>query len=156
MNDMGFIEMAKMFAQFSTDAPLNYSEITAIQMLGHALGRDVVHKIQPDAEYHNSYVGLIGDSTWTRKSTVQRLSKKVYPKDRCTTNQLGSPEGFTIELSNMPKNEGFKWLGELSKVLKGINKNDYTSGFAELWNELFDCQKWDKPLVPKKDDKEKG
>ncbi len=50
-----FVPLFKEYCRSSTDAPKNFGEITAIQILGHALGHEVVHLIQPHAVRHNMF-----------------------------------------------------------------------------------------------------
>jgi hypothetical protein len=148
-NSMSFVDLAKDYARYSTDAPTNYAEVTAVQVLGHCLGHDVIHRIQPHAIYHNFYVLLIGDSTLSRKTTTQMLFKQILPKRLWLPNE-GSPEAFLEILSN--QNDGFQWMGEFSKLLKGIKQGSYTSTFAEFYNDLYDCQSFERKLRSKKDD----
>jgi hypothetical protein len=58
-----FIDLAKIYYGISTDAPEVYGEGTFLTVLGHALGRSVVHSIQPDFVYHNIYCLLDGESS---------------------------------------------------------------------------------------------
>ena len=67
------MEKSKSYIRYSTDAPIEFGEVMAIQKLGFALGPDVVNRIQPKALYHNSYSDFVGPSTLARKDTVQEL-----------------------------------------------------------------------------------
>jgi hypothetical protein len=131
-----FINVAKDFFRYSTDAPEAYGEATALSILGHAVGREVVNLIQPGVVYHNGYFNLVGPSTKSRKTTVQKLGQKIYEQDRWLPNE-SSPEKLLANLSEKP--EGFMWMGEFSKLLKGINGRGYMATMAEDLNNLFDC-----------------
>jgi hypothetical protein len=143
-----FLATAKIYYSISTDAPHVYGEATALAVLGHALGRSVVHSIQPDFVYHNVYCLLVGESTYARKTTAQRLGKKYYDSSRWLPNEF-SPESFLQILSKQP--EGIVWLGEFSKLMKGIKGHGYMATFAECLNDMFDCpDKYERKLTDKK------
>lgn len=131
-----FVGMACDYYRMSTDAPLAYCEATALSILGHSLGREVVHLIQPKAVYHNSYVCLVGKSTKSRKTTVQELGQDLYNEEMWLPNE-SSPEKLLENLSGKP--QGFCWLGEFSKILKGIKSGGYMATIAETYNDLFNC-----------------
>lgn len=130
------INIAKDLYRYSTDAPEVYGEATVLGVLGHAVGRKTFHLIQPDAVFHNSYIKLVGPSTVSRKSTAQDLGKKLYDMERWLPNE-SSPEKLLVNLSEQP--EGFIWMGEYSKLLKGINGHGYMATMAENLNDLFTC-----------------
>jgi hypothetical protein len=131
-----FIEFYKQYARYSTDAPEQYAEIIAIQLLGHAMGYKPINLIQPTAVRHNSYVLLVGESTISRKTTSQELGKDIYPYDRCLPTEL-SPEQLVVEMSEAP--ERFQWLGEFTGLLKGITSRGYMTRLVELYNDLHGC-----------------
>ena len=141
---MSFVNLAKSYYRYRTDAPVNYGEITSIQILGHAIGREPINMIQPYAVHHNMYVLLDGESTYCRKSTAQELGKMIYPQGRTLPNDLGSPESFLEQLSE--QQEAIKFLGEFSGLLKGINSGGYMARFAEIFNDISDCTKYHRKL----------
>jgi len=146
-----FVDLAKIYYGISTDAPEVYGEATFLTVLGHALGRKVVHSIQPDFVYHNIYCLLDGESTYARKTTAQRLAKKCYNNRRWLKNEY-SPEAFLQALAEKP--EGIVWLGEFSKLLKGIKGHGYMSTFSETMNDMFDCpDMYERELTRKKNEK---
>jgi len=148
---LSFIDKAKVYYGISTDAPEVYGEATFLTVLGHALGREVVHSIQPDFVYHNIYCLLDGESTYARKTTAQRLAKKCYNNRRWLRNEY-SPEAFLQALAEKP--EGIVWMGEFSKLLKGIKGHGYMSTFAETMNDMFDCPDlYERELTRKKNKK---
>lgn len=138
MNEFSYsyIDLAKTYFRLSTDAPPRYGETTALGILGHSVGRETIHLIQPKAVFHNSYVLLIGPSTLARKTTIQDLGKDFYSRKRWLPNET-SPEKLIMNLSKKP--EGYCWMGEFSKLLKGIKGHGYMATMAETYNDLFTC-----------------
>lgn len=120
----------------STDAPSQFGQMLGIQLIGHAMGYDPVHLIQPKPLHHNLFTCLVGESTITRKSTSQSLAKEIYPIERSLPEE-SSPEKLVENLSEQP--EAVQWGGEFSGLLKGINNGGYMTRFAELYNDLYDC-----------------
>jgi len=131
-----FIKRCKDYYRISTDAPQQYAEIMAIQLLGHALGYKPVNLIQPRAIHHNLYSVFVGKSTLTRKSTSQDLGRDIYPYDRCLPTET-SPEEMIVELSEY--SERIQFLGEFTALLKGITGSGYMTRFVELYNDLHRC-----------------
>ena len=136
--EINYVDLAKLYFSLSSDAPIEYGEATALGILGHALGRGVIHLIKPKAVFHNSYILLVGPSTLSRKTTVQELAQEIYCEDRWLPNE-SSPEKLLVNLSENP--EGFVWMGEVSKLLKGIRSRGYMATMAEGLNDLFNCPK---------------
>jgi hypothetical protein len=136
MSEISYIDLAKTYFHLSSDAPPRYGEATALSILGHGIGRETIHMIQPKAVYHNSNVLLDGESTISRKTTTQELGQTFYDRDRWLPNET-SPEKLIVNLSSKP--EGYVWLGEFSKLLKGIKGNGYMATMAETYNDLFNC-----------------
>ena len=128
--------MCKLYYKLHTDAPQNYVEIVAIQLLGHAMGYDSIHLIQPEGVRHNIYISLIGQSTLPRKSTVQQMAKGLYPHEKLLPQEF-SPEKFIEELSE----DGWRILfsSEFTYFLKHIGKGSYLSPIVEILNELHGC-----------------
>jgi len=131
-----FINLGKKYFAYSTDAPIEFGEGTLLSILGHAVGRETFHLIQPGAVFHNSYILLNGPSTVSRKTTAQELGQKIYNMERWLPNEV-SPEKMIVNLSEKP--EGLMWMGELSKMLKGISGHGYMATMAETYNDLFTC-----------------
>jgi hypothetical protein len=131
---MSWMGMAKTYAQYSTDAPIEFTEVMTLQDIGFALGPDIVHRIQPDEIYHNVYSAFVGPSTKSRKDTVQRLMGENIVPQEYHLPKAGSPEAFLEELSE--HNSGFLFAGEWSEELKGIKSGNYKSTFAEIKNNL--------------------
>lgn len=131
-----YLDIYEAYHRYSTDAPLRYGKLIGIQLLGHAMGYEPLHLIQPGAIRHNIYLTLIGESTISRKTTAQNLGRKVYDYTRILAEET-SPEKL-IELMSI-KNEGITFLGEFSRLLKSIKAGGWLSGNAELYNVLYDC-----------------
>jgi len=145
-----FIGLAKDYYKYSTDAPPQYGEGTALFVLGHALGYDAIHLAKPKARHHNMYQLLIGESTYARKTTAQDLFKDIYNGSRGLPNEM-SPEALIEVMANQP--EGVIWMGEFSRLLKGINNKGHMAGFAEVFDDLFTCPlKWSKKLRGKENE----
>lgn len=136
MKGYDFLSIFEDYHRYRTDAPRNFATLTGIQMLGHAMGWNSIHLIQPSAVHHNMYVLLDGKSTLSRKDTTQDLAKEVYPMDRWAPNDY-TPERFIGFLSEQP--ERFQWMGEFSKELKRIKRGGYMTDMIELWNEFHKC-----------------
>lgn len=150
-SEWSFITTYKWYAKYSTDAPQQYAEVMAIQLLGHAMGYQPAHLIQPKAVRHNMYTIFVGKSTLTRKTTSQELGKDIYPFERWLSTEL-SPERMIEELSEYP--ERMAWLGEFTALLKGIKSGGYMSRLAELYNDLHGCPaNYKRSLRTKKDQK---
>jgi hypothetical protein len=151
MDERGtFIGLARDYYKYSTDAPPQYGEGTALFTLGHALGYDAVHLIKPKQRHHNMYLLLDGESTFSRKTTSQELGKDIYSDTRWLPNEM-SPEAQVEVMANQP--EGVVWMGEFSRLLKGINGKGYMAGFAELFNDLFTCpSRWSRKLRGKENE----
>ena len=98
-NDFSWMEKSKSYIRYSTDAPIEFSEVIPIQTLGFALGPDVVNRIQPKALYHNSYSAFVGESTLARKDTVQELLGETIVPLEYHLPKAGSPEAFLEEMS---------------------------------------------------------
>jgi hypothetical protein len=125
-----------MYHKIKTDAPEIFATLEGCQMIGHLMGRNCVHLIQPDAVYHNMYLALIGESTISRKSTSQRIGREVFPRDLCHPEEA-SPEQFLVELSE--HSNFFAWYGEFTYLMKGINGAGWMARMAEIMNHIFDC-----------------
>jgi hypothetical protein len=119
----------------SPAASENFSTIFGIHLLGHDMGRDAVHLIQPDVVRHNSNILLIGESTLTKKSTIQRLAKKIYPEDRIIYEEE-TPEALIEDLSSSGAQK-IAFLGEFSSLLRSIAKGGYMAKNVEYYNDLF-------------------
>jgi len=136
MSEFNFTTICKRYYDYSTDASPRFGEIMGIQLLGHAMGYDTVNLIQPEAVHHNMYVLLVGDSTLTRKSTSQRLARKIYPMERQIPFE-SSPEQLWVEISKVP--EAIQFLGEFSGLLKGITRGGWLTRIAEFYNDMHEC-----------------
>jgi len=146
-NDFSWEEKSKSYIRYSTDAPIEFSEVMALQTLGFALGPDVVNRIKPNAVYHNSYSAFVGPSTWARKDTVQELLGETIVPIEYHMPKGGSSEAFLEELSE--HNSGFLFAGEWSQELKGIRTGNYLSSFAEVKNGLVKPRRYRKRLSGK-------
>ena len=135
-HEFTFVYFMKKMFKMSTDAPPQYGEVTAIQELGHALGYKPVNLIAPHAVRHNSYLGLVGESTLTRKTTAQTFGTDIWPQNRRAPEET-SPEQFLVRLSKSP--ELLQFLPELTHMLKGISGKGYMARFTEDYNELHKC-----------------
>lgn len=133
---IGFVDQFELYHKTCTDAPPEFGRLLAIQALGHAMGYKPRHLIQPSAVRHNMYLGLIGKSTVTRKSTSQDMAKYVYPLERALSEEL-TPEQLTVDLSEEP--EQIQWLGEFTGLLKGVTGRGYMARLVELYNDLHGC-----------------
>jgi hypothetical protein len=141
-----FLYTAKKYTAICTDADPLFTEVTALQILGLAIGRNVPHVIQPSKLYHNSYVALLGQSGKSRKNTVQELMKPIVPQELWLPSEA-SPEALLKEMSE--QNNGIQWAGEWSKELRGIKTGNYMASMAEVKNDLFGCRCYRKKLVEK-------
>lgn len=137
-NYYGFVERSQDYYKKSTDARIQYGRAISIQLLGHTLGWETVNLIQPKAVHHNCNVVLIGESTISRKSTVQELGQDVFPEERMMLSEP-TPERFVGELAKDPQRVQF--LGEFTGLIKGINSGSYMSRLAELYNDFHGCPK---------------
>jgi hypothetical protein len=133
---LSLVDLAKMYYDYSTDAPEQYGWWLAVQLLGHALGYKTIHLIQPGEVRHNLYLILIGYSTLSRKSTSQSLAKRVYPYSYSLPKE-SSPEQFVVEMSE--NSSRMLWMGEFTKFLKQAQRGGYMSGMIELFNDFYDC-----------------
>lgn len=133
MPDFPFIQTYIDYHRESTDAPIKYAKFLGAQLLGHAMGRDSVHLIQPEPVHHNLFLVLIGESTRTRKDTSQDLAKRVYPTELSLPQEF-TPEQFEKELERQPESIG--WLGEFTHFLKQMSRS-YMSGIVEIINRLY-------------------
>jgi hypothetical protein len=138
-----FVDRAKMFINFASDACPVFAEFTAIQILGFALGHEPINLLQPGEVYHNSYILLKGKSTKTRKTTTQTKFKSILPEEFELPKE-GSYEALAEVMSD--QNTGFIWLGEFSKLLRGVKRGDYNAGYMEFWNEIHDCKRWTRKI----------
>jgi len=134
---LGFVEEYVRYHKLSTDASTDFANLLAVQILGHQLGRNSVHLIQPDLVHLNMYLALVGQSSTSRKTTAQNLAKKIYPYHKQHHEDIGSPEQFIAELADHPNY--FMWYGEWSYMLKAITTGGYMSRIAEILNVMFDC-----------------
>jgi hypothetical protein len=146
-SDQTFTEQVARYYKYSTDAPFRYGQLVGIQMLGHAMGRETVHLIQPAEVHLNLFLCIVGESTISRKSTSQSLGKKVYPMERSIPEEM-SPEQFLVELSETP--EAIQWIGEFTGLLKGVSGKGYMARFVELYNDLHSCEPYHRKLRDKK------
>jgi len=148
---LSFVEQTRMYYNYSTDAPEQYGWWLAVQLLGHALGYNTIHLIQPGEVRHNLYLVLIGSSTLARKSTSQSLAKKVYPYSYALPKE-SSPEQFVVEMSE--NSSRMLWMGEFTKFLKQAQKGGYMSGMIELFNDFYDCPDFFERTLRKRKDGE--
>lgn len=133
---LSLVDLTQMYYEYSTDAPEQYGWWMAVQLLGHALGYNAIHLIQPGEIRHNLYVILIGGSTLARKSTSQNLARGVYPYSQALPRET-SPEQFVVEMSE--NSDRMLWMGEFTKFLKNAQRGGYMSGMIELFNDFYDC-----------------
>lgn len=133
MADFPFIQTYVDYHRESTDAPIKYAKLLGAQLLGHAMGRESVHLIQPEPVHHNLFLVLVGESTRTRKDTSQDLAKRVYPTELSLPQEF-TPEQFEKELERQPESIG--WLGEFTHFLKQMDRS-YMSGIVEIINRLY-------------------
>lgn len=150
--NVSFLGTAKKYAKYSTDAPIEFTEVTALQVLGLALGPGVVCRIQPKAVYHNMYIALVGQSTLTRKDTIQEIVGEDIVPCSMKLPKGGSPEGFLEALADLG-GIGIQFMGEWSEELKGIKGGGYMETFAEVKNNLFNCKPYSRKLTSKKNEK---
>lgn len=133
---LSLVDLTKMYYNYSTDAPEEYGWWLGVQLLGHALGYNTIHLIQPGEVRHNLYMILIGASTLSRKSTSQTLARKVYPYSVSLPKET-SPEKFVVEMSE--SSSRMLWMGEFTKFLKQAMRGGYMSGMIEIFNDFYDC-----------------
>jgi len=149
--DYSFLNTFKRYFRYSTDSPIEYSDILSVQVLGHVMGYDSVNYIQPRSVHHNMYSLLVGLSTLTRKTTAQGLAIDTYNEERLASTE-STPERLITDLSE--NSEMFWYMGEFSRLLKGIKGGSYLAGFAEILNDLHGCpRKFTRRLQPKKTEK---
>lgn len=143
------VELAQMYYDYSTDAPERYGWWLSVQLLGHALGYNTIHLIQPGEVRHNLYLILIGPSTLSRKTTSQGLARRVYPYSYSLPKE-SSPEKFVVEMSE--QSNRMLWMGEFTKFLKQAQRGGYMSGMIELYNDFYDCPDFfERKLMKRKD-----
>jgi len=110
--------------------------MAAIQLLGHAMGYNSINLIQPKEVHHNMNVLLIGPSTLSRKTTVQDLTRELYPYEKFLPEE-STPERFIAELSD--DSSRIFAMGEFTGLLKQIKRGSYMSPLVEIMNDLFNC-----------------
>jgi hypothetical protein len=118
-----------------TDAEPNYQKFLFLQLMGHAIGKNSICVINPEAEYHNLYILIVGDSFYGRKGVSQDMILSLYPQECILPNEF-SPEQFIKMMSTKPN--GILSLGEFSKILKACaSGKSYLSTIIEVWNDLY-------------------
>lgn len=131
-----FIGIYEKYHNLRTNAPRSFATHFIIHLLGHAIGFNTVHLIQPNAVHHNGYLALLGTSGLSRKSTSQDIAENVYLEDAKLPKGF-SPQGFLKALNERP--HGILFMGEFSTLLRGIKGNSNTADFKEIANDLHRC-----------------
>jgi hypothetical protein len=143
---LSLLDIYQYYHKMKTIAPGNYGNHLCIQFAGHSLGVRSSFLIQPSARKFNSYIALIGVSGGSKKTTSQEaILKPLIPQNHLGPNSF-SPEGLLRVLEEQ------SWLicnmGEMSTLLRSINKGGNLSNFKEISNDLLSCPNvFRKPLA---------
>lgn len=144
-NDNSLIGLARNYYDKCTNAPWQFGVHMTIHIIGHAMGVNSVHMIQPRAMHHNTYVVLIGPSTLSRKTTSQDLGMGFCMQNSKLPTSF-SPQGLLKAMTDQP--HAILALGEFSSVLRGIKFGGNMADLKEIMNELHRCPpEYEKRLV---------
>lgn len=138
--DNSFLNQCVRYVAMRTGASPRYAYWIFAMVLGHIMGWRSWNDIDPDGMRHNMYIILVGESTVTKKTTVENLAKKTHPKERNAPKEF-SPEKFVQNLQERPA--VIWWGGEWTKELRAINrKGGYMAEFVDIKNDIIGCPEW--------------
>jgi len=132
-----FLDKIVRWYQLRSDGDVLFAKFMALQLFGNLLGKGSFVNIMPKPKKFNLYTALVGDSYFGRKNVTQDMFKSLYPAKRILPNE-SSAEKFLVNLSRMPN--GVWMYGEISKILKHINKGGYLSTIVETLNDLHNYE----------------
>ncbi len=150
ISDKDFVTEYCNYACNITDGPRKYQEILALSIIATVLNGKVFISSGVNNLYPNLFVVLIGKSTIMRKSVSLGIARDlissknedlIFPSDF-------SPEGFFELLEDKPK--GVIVWSEFGGFLNKTNKS-YMAGTKEFLTDAFDCPKYLKKKLVKKD-----
>lgn len=125
----GFIDFYKEYQKLRTDADPVFAETVALVLLGNAIGKKWINRLQPSQVYHNIFAILVGESTKSRKTTSLEFAKAIYPEEKKLPEEF-SPESFIYNLKDKPWSIAF--FDEFSMLLKmASNQKSYMARILE-------------------------
>ncbi len=134
---MNFLTLYKEFCTEITDAPENYHDYMAMATVGIVMGNDVYLPFGDTRIYPNVWLILLGDSSYSRKTTSINIGKKllseVFP-ERIYPNEF-SQEKIQSLLGDHPAG-GF-FFSEFV-TLMGLLSRDYMSGTKGFLADIYD------------------
>ncbi len=136
---MVFLEEFPDYCETITDAPRQYKEEVAFDVLSCIVRRQVYLQWGEDRIYPNIYKIYIGRSTFFRKSTMLKIGKRFVEDILGFEFTLGnrfSYEGFVKFLCD--NSTAFLHFDEFANLYELI-KNSYTLSPEALLTELYDC-----------------
>jgi len=128
-----FLDKVVKWYQLKSDGDELYAKFMTLQLFGNILSKQSFVNIVPQCKRFNLYLALVGDSYYARKNVTQDMFKRLYPSCKILPNE-SSAEKFLQNLSKQPS--GIWMCGEISKILKHINKGGYLSSIVETLNDL--------------------
>ena len=131
----GLIGYYERYQKSITNAPRQFGIIMLCKLIGHAMGKDCIHEIQPKSIRHNMYIALIGPSTTGKKTTAQDIARGIDNPNTFIHSSMSSPEGILRALSQKPQCK--LYLGEFSNILRSMTKGGYMAGLREVLNDLY-------------------
>src|SRR5690606_10980337 len=139
-----FIDEYVAWVKTRTDAAERYQRSLAYLLLSCVYGNLGYISPQFGRMDLNLWLMILGDTTFTRKSTSRSLFLKVLHEfERATSQQvdIGSdftPEGLTRELSERPNQVSLVHRDEIQGWFHEIYNKTYMSGSIERMTDLYD------------------
>jgi hypothetical protein len=135
-----FVTRYITYASKMTDAALEYHEAGALSLLA-ACTSLVTAKLAPYPKglHTNLYIGLIGSSTRSRKSTAQRIAIDMLEQVLATSHLPSrmTTEGLIYDLASKPGLPTMWTPDEFGAALSQVYRRDYLRGLEELLLTLY-------------------
>ena len=123
----------------ATDADTAYHKGNVFMILSCLLSSKLRIEVDQSLYIPNLWLIILGESTYTRKSTALNLAKKFIEDidPDCLLATDASPQGILDGMAGRPNRNSLFFRDEFQGLIKAICKADYMTGMTETFTSLY-------------------
>ena len=142
------IEKFIEYGSKATDSDIIYHKANIFMVLSCLLSSKLRIEIDQTLIAPNLWLIILGESTYTRKSTALNLAKQFVDDidPDCLLATDASPQGILDGLSTRPNRNTLFFRDEFQGLIKAICKSDYMTGMTETFTSLYNGDNFKRKL----------
>ena len=143
------IERFIEYGNKATDADSIYHKANVFMVLSCLLSSKLRIEIDQSLITPNLWLIILGESTYTRKSTALNLAKQFVEEidPDCLLATDATPQGILDGMSTRPNRNTLFFRDEFQGLIKAICKSDFMTGMTETFTSLYNGDNFKRKLA---------